>query len=730
MSGVDLIIANCSDSDKARTNLVYLHPDTLRLFNTDKVTLSFGEWVAVYRAGGDVTLQTTEIGTNSLCRAALHLTESNIMDRTKLRVSAYKPKHPALCQLNVEVNIFGKTQITVDSTQVEEHFFERFPDETFSPGQGFVSKMGNVWLRLTVQTLKIPDPAAPSGARLVRAGEINKNTELILTPSVSNKRLIWKEAKRKNIRGIGPNFDGESFGVGGLNSQFSQIFRRAFASRLLPADQVKKLGIKHVKGMLLYGPPGTGKTLIARTIGGMLTERQPKVVNGPEILNKYVGASEEAIRALFEEARADQDENGDDSDLHIIIFDEIDSICKARGSVGGGTGVHDTVVNQLLSMIDGVDSLNNILVIGMTNRKDLIDPALLRSGRLEVHLEIGLPDEQGREQIFRIHTKKMKDNGILSSDISLKELAMRTKNYSGAEIEALVNNAASYSYYSKLDASDIKNLSKNLRDLKVSMEHFEMALEEIKPEFGVAEEALGGRLERGFHSYGQEFEDLVRTGSDLLAQVKNPANRTRRISLLLEGPIGCGKTALACQLALKADFPFVKLLSAEDMVAYADHTKALKINQTFEDAYKSEKSIVILDDIERLLGYTPVGSRFSTRVMEVLQVLCRKDPPLGRSIVIIATSTSEVISDLYLRDVFDVVREVPLVREPGQIKSVMKSLDCDVDATNLELISTSFTKEVGIKNLLMIIENAQDANGTITHSSFVQAMQLFGYVPA
>ncbi len=131
--------------------------------------------------------------------------------------------------------------------------------------------------------------------------------------------------------------------------------------------------------MLLYGPPGTGKTLIARSIGKMLTEREPKVVNGPEILNKFVGQSEENIRELFADAKADQEKNGDDAGLHIIIFDEIDAICKQRGSTNTGSGVHDTVVNQLLSMIDGVDSLNDVLVIGMTNRKDLLDSALLRS---------------------------------------------------------------------------------------------------------------------------------------------------------------------------------------------------------------------------------------------------------------------------------------------------------------------------------------------------------------
>ena len=150
--------------------------------------------------------------------------------------------------------------------------------------------------------------------------------------------------------------------------------------------------------------PAVGKTLIARQIGKMLNGKEPKVVNGPEILNKFVGASEENVRKLFEDAEADQKMNGEASELHVIIFDEIDAICKSRGSVRDGSGVHDTVVNQLLTKIDGVDSLNNILLIGMTNRKDMLDEALLRPGRLEVQVEIGLPDDKGRLQILKVLT--------------------------------------------------------------------------------------------------------------------------------------------------------------------------------------------------------------------------------------------------------------------------------------------------------------------------------------
>lgn len=146
--------------------------------------------------------------------------------------------------------------------------------------------------------------------------------------------------------------------------------------------------------MLLFGPPGTGKTLIARQIGKMLAGKEPKIVNGPEILNKFVGASEENIRKLFEDAEKEYKEKKEASGLHIIIFDEIDAICKvhaavsrlvpdlvlfvavvqARGTDRGGTGVHDTVVNQLLSKIDGVESLNNILVIGEPTRRSALPP--------------------------------------------------------------------------------------------------------------------------------------------------------------------------------------------------------------------------------------------------------------------------------------------------------------------------------------------------------------------
>ncbi len=211
----------------------------------------------------------------------------------------------------------------------------------------------------------------------------------------------------------------------------------------------------------------------------------PKIVNGPEILNKYVGGSEEKIRELFAEAEKEQRETGDASMLHIVILDEMDAICKQRGSVKDGTGVSDSVVNQLLSKIDGVDSLNNILLIGMTNRKDMIDDALLRPGRLEAHVEIGLPDKQGRIQVLNIHTKRMRENNRLTLEFiqRIDELAEKTKNFSGAELEGLVKAASSYAL---TRCVDMKDLSKAPDESKLVLQYsdFERALGDVEPKCG------------------------------------------------------------------------------------------------------------------------------------------------------------------------------------------------------------------------------------------------------
>lgn len=257
-------------------------------------------------------------------------------------------------------------------------------------------------------------------------------------------------------------------------------------------------------------------------------------MNGPEVLNKFVGQSEENIRKLFAPAEAEYKARGEESSLHIIIFDELDAICKQRGSKNDGTGVSDSIVNQLLSKMDGVDQLNNILIIGMTNRLDMIDEALLRPGRLEIHMEINLPDENGRVQIINVHTIKMRKHNLLEQDVDFKELAQLTKNFSGAEIAGLIKSASSFAFNRHVKIGDNASITKDYDKIKVGRDDFLHALTEVKPAFGVNEGELQQCVMNGIIQFDQNISHLLDDGSLLIDQVKNSA-RTPLVSVLLHG---------------------------------------------------------------------------------------------------------------------------------------------------------------------------------------------------
>lgn len=375
-----------------------------------------------------------------------------------VKVQAYDPfasgLNTYLVSMDVEIGFASskrKTDIPYDQDELSQHVIRTFENQIFAPTQRFMMDLRSIPLLLSVKTIQLgdlsmQDSSAPTVSDPLSRGILTRNVAINFYKDPRTTIQLKPSNKRPNANAIiQPNFKFADMGIGGLDQEFGTIFRRAFASRVFPPGIIAKLGIQHVKGILLHGPPGTGKTLIARQIGKMLNGSiEPKIINGPEVLNKFVGQSEENIRKLFADAEKEQKEKGDESGLHIIIFDELDAVCKQRGSGGAGSaGVGDSVVNQLLSKLDGVDQLNNVLMIGMTNRIGLIDDALLRPGRLEVHVEISLPDEPGRLQIFKILTAHMSKNNALAGDVDGGYIAKMTPNYSGAELAGVVRSASS-----------------------------------------------------------------------------------------------------------------------------------------------------------------------------------------------------------------------------------------------------------------------------------------------
>jgi transitional endoplasmic reticulum ATPase len=262
--------------------------------------------------------------------------------------------------------------------------------------------------------------------------------------------------------------------IGGLDD-IKQELRESIEWPMKYPHVFEKMGIEPPKGILLFGPPGTGKTLLAKAVA---TESGANfiAVRGPEILSKWVGESEKAIRQIFRRARMVAPA--------VVFFDEIDSIASMRGT--DPSGVIDRIVNQLLTELDGIQPLRRVVVIAATNRPDLLDPALLRPGRFDKLIYVPPPDYKARVEIFKVHTRKLP----LAEDVNLEELARKTEGYTGADIAAVCKEAA------MLALREVYTKTGSLQVTKVEMRHFLEALNKIPPSLSKADIEAYERLAR------------------------------------------------------------------------------------------------------------------------------------------------------------------------------------------------------------------------------------------
>ncbi|MBC7094932.1 CDC48 family AAA ATPase, partial [Thermococcus sp.] len=313
--------------------------------------------------------------------------------------------------------------------------------------------------------------------RLITEGKVNPEEEKI-PPEVLQELKVTKNDFYEALKMIEPSALREVLievpnvrwdDIGGLEN-VKQELKEAVEWPLKYPKAFQRLGITPPKGILLYGPPGTGKTLLAKAVANE-SEANFIGIRGPEVLSKWVGESEKRIREIFRKARQ--------AAPTVVFIDEVDSIAPMRG--GEGDRVTDRLINQLLTEMDGIEENSGVVVIAATNRPDILDPALLRPGRFDRLILVPAPDEKARLEILKVHTRRVP----LASDVSLQELAKKTEGYSGADLAALVREAAFVALRRAVSITSrdlVEDQAEEfLEKLKVSKGDFEDAMKKVKP---------------------------------------------------------------------------------------------------------------------------------------------------------------------------------------------------------------------------------------------------------
>jgi transitional endoplasmic reticulum ATPase len=413
--------------------------------------------------------------------------------------------------------------------------------------------------------------------------------------------------------------------IGGLDEELDLV-REMIELPLSEPELFTRLGIDPPKGVLLYGPPGTGKTLIARAVANEV-DAYFDTISGPEIVSKYKGQSEERLREAF--SRASENAPA------ILFIDEIDSIAGARDE---DADMENRVVAQLLTLLDGLEEREQVVVIGATNRVDAIDPAIRRGGRFDREIEIGVPGEEGRREIIDVHTRNMP----LDEDVDLEELANRTHGFVGADIESLTREAG---------MAALRRRGETEGETAVTRADFEEALTGVEP--SAMREYVAESPERTFADVG----GLADTKERLREAVEWPlsygplfdaAAADPPSGVLLYGPPGTGKTLLAEAIAGESGVNFVQVAGPEVLDRYVGESEKA-IRELFERARQTAPAIVFLDEIDAIASNRGEGNEVTERVVSQLLTELDRAADHPKLVVLAATNRKGSIDPALLR---------------------------------------------------------------------------------
>ncbi|WP_336343453.1 CDC48 family AAA ATPase [Halalkalicoccus ordinarius] len=428
--------------------------------------------------------------------------------------------------------------------------------------------------------------------------------------------------------------------IGGLQSEIQRV--REMVELPMKHPQIfKKLGIEPPQGVLLHGPPGTGKTLLAKAVANE-TSASFFSIAGPEIISKYYGESEQQLREIFEDASEESPS--------IIFIDELDSIAPKREDVTGE--VERRVVAQLLTMMDGLESRGQVIVIAATNRVDSVDPALRRPGRFDREISIDVPDETGREEILQIHTRGMP----LSDDVSLPELADDTHGFVGADIESLTKEAAMKAlrrYLPEIDLDKEDIPPELIERMIVRRDDFRGALNEVEP--SAMREVLVELPKISWNDIGG-LEDAT---EDIKESVEWPLTNPGRFErmgidppagVLLYGPPGTGKTLMAKAVANETNANFISIRGPQLLSKWVGESEKA-IRQTFRKARQVSPTVIFFDELDSLAPSRggEVGSNVSERVVNQLLTELDGLEEMQNVMVIAATNRPDMIDPALIR---------------------------------------------------------------------------------